>query len=140
MLASRMNDDVPGRARPSAWADPIVRTVMLAIMMVLVGLAFKLSVVPFHFWCPDAFEGAAAEVAGFLSVASKAAAFALLVRFVLHLRAAIRALLRNVHLSLGIGLGVIAAVTARSATWRPTRRRTSSGCWRIRPSPTPVTC
>jgi NADH-quinone oxidoreductase subunit N len=43
-------------------------------------LAFKLSAVPFHFWCPDVFEGAAAEVNAFLSVASKAAALALLVR------------------------------------------------------------
>src|SRR5262249_13278265 len=43
----------------------------------------KLSAVPFHFWCPDVFEGASAEVAGFLSVASKGAALALLARFVL---------------------------------------------------------
>jgi NADH-quinone oxidoreductase subunit N len=52
----------------------------LAGLMVGVGLAFKLSAVPFHFWCPDVFEGASAEVGGFLSVASKAAALALLVR------------------------------------------------------------
>lgn len=44
------------------------------------GLAFKLSAVPFHFWCPDVFDGAAAEVAAFLSVASKAAAVGLTVR------------------------------------------------------------
>jgi NADH-quinone oxidoreductase subunit N len=49
-------------------------------LMLSVGLAFKLSAVPFHFWCPDVFEGAAAEVGAFLSVASKAAAVALLVR------------------------------------------------------------
>ncbi len=49
-------------------------------LMISVGLAFKLSAVPFHFWCPDVFEGASAEVGGFLSVASKAAALALLVR------------------------------------------------------------
>ena len=49
-------------------------------LMLSVGLAFKLSAVPFHFWCPDVFEGAAAEVGAFLSVASKAAAIALLVR------------------------------------------------------------
>jgi NADH-quinone oxidoreductase subunit N len=48
--------------------------------MIMVGLAFKLSAVPFHFWCPDVFEGASAEVNAFLSVASKAAALALLVR------------------------------------------------------------
>ncbi|GIW94800.1 MAG: hypothetical protein KatS3mg110_2841 [Pirellulaceae bacterium] len=52
-------------------------------LMLAVGLAFKLSAVPFHFWCPDVFEGAAAEVGAFLSVASKAAALALLVRVVI---------------------------------------------------------
>jgi NADH-quinone oxidoreductase subunit N len=54
----------------------------LACLMIAVGLAFKLSAVPFHFWCPDVFEGATAEIGGFLSVASKAAALALLVRVV----------------------------------------------------------
>jgi NADH-quinone oxidoreductase subunit N len=56
---------------------------VLAALMVMVGLAFKLSAVPFHFWCPDVFEGASAEVDAFLSVASKAAAMALLVRIAL---------------------------------------------------------
>jgi len=56
---------------------------VLGGLMLMVGLAFKLSAVPFHFWCPDAFEGAPAEVGGFLSVASKAAALALLVRVAL---------------------------------------------------------
>jgi len=49
-------------------------------LMLGVGLAFKLSAVPFHYWAPDVFEGATAEVGAFLSVASKAAALALLVR------------------------------------------------------------
>jgi len=49
-------------------------------LMLAVGLAFKLSAVPFHFWCPDVFEGAAAEIGAFLSVASKAAALALTLR------------------------------------------------------------
>jgi NADH-quinone oxidoreductase subunit N len=49
-------------------------------LLIGVGLAFKLSAVPFHFWAPDVFEGASAEVNAFLSVASKAAALALLVR------------------------------------------------------------
>ena len=56
---------------------------MLAGLMIGAGLAFKLSAVPFHFWCPDVFEGATAEVGAFLSIASKAAALALLVRFCL---------------------------------------------------------
>ena len=55
----------------------------LSAMMIMVGLAFKLSAVPFHFWCPDVFEGASAEVDAFLSIASKGAAMALLVRVAL---------------------------------------------------------
>lgn len=49
-------------------------------LMLSVGVAFKLSAVPFHFWAPDVFEGTTAEVAAFLSIASKAAALGLLVR------------------------------------------------------------
>ena len=61
------------------------RYMVLALggLMIMVGLAFKLSAVPFHFWCPDVFEGASAEVNAFLSVASKAAALILLVRVVI---------------------------------------------------------
>jgi NADH-quinone oxidoreductase subunit N len=61
-------------------ASGSVMVLALGGLMVAVGLAFKLSAVPFHFWCPDVFEGAAAEIGGFLSVASKAAAVALLLR------------------------------------------------------------
>jgi len=56
---------------------------ILGTLFLLIGVGFKLAAVPFHFWCPDVFEGASAEVAGFLSVASKAAALALLIRLVL---------------------------------------------------------
>ena len=65
---------------PAASA-PIRRPcLVLGGLMLMVGVAFKLSAVPFHFWAPDVFEGATAEVAAFLSVASKAAALGLLVR------------------------------------------------------------
>jgi len=56
---------------------------VLGGLMLMVGVAFKLSAVPFHFWCPDVFEGASAEVNAFLSVASKGAAIALLLRLVI---------------------------------------------------------
>ncbi len=62
--------------------DPIL---LLGTLFIMVGIAFKLAAVPFHFWCPDVFEGASAEVAAFLSVASKGAALALLARFTLAL-------------------------------------------------------
>jgi NADH-quinone oxidoreductase subunit N len=48
--------------------------------LILVGLAFKVSLFPFHFWAPDVYEGAPTPVAGFLSTASKAAGFAVLIR------------------------------------------------------------
>ncbi len=54
-----------------------------AFLLVMVGLGFKISVVPFHFWAPDVYEGAPTPVAGFLSTASKAAGFAVLLRFLL---------------------------------------------------------
>jgi NADH-quinone oxidoreductase subunit N len=50
------------------------------LALILVGLSFKVSVVPFHFWAPDVYEGAPTPVAGFLSTASKAAGFAVLLR------------------------------------------------------------
>jgi NADH-quinone oxidoreductase subunit N len=50
------------------------------VALVLVGLGFKVSLVPFHFWAPDVYEGSPTPVAGFLSTASKAAGFAVLVR------------------------------------------------------------
>ncbi|GAB6187276.1 NADH-quinone oxidoreductase subunit N [Thermopirellula anaerolimosa] len=53
---------------------------VLGLLMLLVGLAFKLSAVPFHFWVPDVFEGAAAEVGAYLSTVSKAGALILLIR------------------------------------------------------------
>ena len=91
----------------TAMSTAAVRTIVLGVMMMLVGLAFKLSLVPFHFWCPDAFEGAPAEVGGFLSVASKAAAFALLIRVVHQLTG-----FDDLAVPLAIGLGVIAVVSS----------------------------
>lgn len=57
--------------------------VLLTLMLVLVGFGFKTSMVPFHFWAPDVYEGAPTPVAGFLSTASKAAGFAVLMRVLL---------------------------------------------------------
>jgi NADH-quinone oxidoreductase subunit N len=50
------------------------------LAMILVGIGFKVALVPFHFWSPDVYEGAPTPVAGFLSTASKAAGYAVLVR------------------------------------------------------------
>jgi len=85
-------------------------TLLLGILMVLAGLAFKLALFPFHFWCPDAFEGALAEVGAFLSVASKIASFGLLVRFVLAFQGN-APVLQELSLFLGVALGIIAIVS-----------------------------
>ena len=50
------------------------------VVLILVGIGFKVSIVPFHFWAPDVYTGAPTPVAGFLSTASKAAGFAVLTR------------------------------------------------------------
>jgi NADH-quinone oxidoreductase subunit N len=54
-----------------------------SLLLILVGFGFKISAVPLHFWAPDVYEGAPTPVAGFLSTASKAAGFAVLLRFLL---------------------------------------------------------
>ncbi|MGB5809140.1 MAG: NADH-quinone oxidoreductase subunit N [Polyangiales bacterium] len=59
-------------------ADPILT--ILALVMILVSLAFKVGAVPFHMWVPDSYEGAVTPVTTFMSVAVKAAAFAVLIR------------------------------------------------------------
>ena len=56
--------------------------VAIAVVLVLAGFAYKVSVVPFHFWTPDVYEGAPTPVTTFLAVASKAAGFAALLRFI----------------------------------------------------------
>ncbi len=57
-----------------------VATVLIATTLVIVGLAFKVSAVPFHMWTPDAYEGAPTPVTSYMAVVVKAAAFAVLVR------------------------------------------------------------
>jgi NADH-quinone oxidoreductase subunit N len=56
-------------------------TILLALVLTLAGFGFKTAAVPFHFWCPDVYAGAPTPVTAFLSVAPKAAGFAILVRF-----------------------------------------------------------
>lgn len=54
--------------------------ILLAAAMVLTGISFKLSLVPFHMWTPDVYQGAPAPVTGFLATVSKCAIFAALMR------------------------------------------------------------
>jgi NADH-quinone oxidoreductase subunit N len=58
--------------------DPLV---LVGIAMCAVGLAFKTSIAPFHQWTPDVYEGAPTPITSFMAVATKAAAFAVFIRF-----------------------------------------------------------
>ncbi|MEW6510361.1 MAG: NADH-quinone oxidoreductase subunit N [Bacteroidota bacterium] len=54
---------------------------LIAGVLALAGLGYKISAVPFHFWTPDVYEGAPITITAFLSVASKAGGFAMMIRF-----------------------------------------------------------
>ncbi len=84
----------------------------VALLCFFAGIAFKISAVPFHFWCPDAFEGAKIEVTTWLSVASKAAGLVLLTRLVLMFSAAVEYEVNMPTLEpLAWAIGIFAAVT-----------------------------
>jgi NADH-quinone oxidoreductase subunit N len=67
-----------GIERTGLLGDPLV---LIGIAMAGVGLAFKTSIAPFHQWTPDVYQGAPTPVTSFMAVATKAAAFAVFVRF-----------------------------------------------------------
>ena len=70
---------------PATWSPSFVPGVFyfLGVALFLGGVAFKLSLAPFHMWTPDVYEGAPAPVAGFLATVAKAALFAVLLRYVI---------------------------------------------------------
>ncbi len=55
--------------------------IYLSMIFVIAGFGYKISMVPFHYWTPDVYQGAPIPVTAFLSVAPKAAGFAILIRF-----------------------------------------------------------
>ena len=57
-------------------------TLAFANILIFAGIGYKISSAPFHFWTPDVYEGAPITITAYLSVASKAAGFALLIRFI----------------------------------------------------------
>ena len=71
------------RALPAVLArgDTATFALVMAGILVFAGFGYKISAVPFHFWAPDVYEGAPITIAAFLSVASKAGGFALMIRF-----------------------------------------------------------
>ncbi len=67
---------VLGNSGPDA-----VLSIVVASILILAGFGYKISAVPFHFWTPDVYEGAPTPITAYLSVAPKAAGFAILIRF-----------------------------------------------------------
>ena len=68
-----------GMAEALAGGEPTL-TVSLALVLLVAGMGFKIAAVPFHMWAPDVYEGAPTPVTAYLSVGSKAASFAMLLR------------------------------------------------------------
>jgi NADH-quinone oxidoreductase subunit N len=85
--STRLTDVAAAISARDPW-DPVV---FLATATTSVGLLFKISAAPFHMWAPDAYEGAPTTVTAYLSVASKAASFAFLLRIFLGPLASARA-------------------------------------------------
>lgn len=70
----------------AALADDAVRTsplLLVGVALIIVGLGFKLSLVPFHSWTPDVYSGSPTSVTAFMAVGTKVAAFAALLRLVI---------------------------------------------------------
>ncbi len=67
-----------GISQQGVLSDPLI---LVGIAMTAVGLAFKTSIAPFHQWTPDVYEGAPSPITSFMAVATKAAAFAVFIRF-----------------------------------------------------------
>ncbi|MBX3028610.1 MAG: NADH-quinone oxidoreductase subunit N [Chloroflexi bacterium] len=77
---------------------------LMGLALIITGGAFKIAAVPFHYWTPDAYQGSPTPVTGYLSVAPKIAAFALLIRLLVEALGPMRA-------EWGVLIGVLAAVT-----------------------------
>ena len=79
-----VGDDEPARSwRPRSSGQEHDPRLVLAVILVVAGVGFKIAAVPFHMWAPDVYEGAPTPITAFLSVGSKAASFAMLLRIFL---------------------------------------------------------
>jgi NADH-quinone oxidoreductase subunit N len=91
---------------------PASAGLIVGIVFVMVGLAFKVSAVPFHMWTPDVYEGAPTPVTAFFSVAPKMAALALFVRFMVAPFGPLVAEWRQIIIFLSIASMVFGAIAA----------------------------
>jgi NADH-quinone oxidoreductase subunit N len=94
--------DIAAKLGAGGMADDALT--LTGIALVVVGLAFKASIAPFHQWTPDVYEGAPTPVTAFMAVATKAAAFGVLLRF-------FDVALIDAQLDWGPALAVLATIT-----------------------------
>lgn len=80
LYAATGHTDFAGIGESIGSGEADTKLVLFGMLMVIAGLAFKVSAVPFHMWTPDAYEGAVTPATTFMSVAVKSAAFAVFVR------------------------------------------------------------
>lgn len=82
-LTGTTNLFVIGERLNIAFNDGFSFVIYFAFFLTFIGMAFKISAVPFHMWAPDVYQGAPTPVTAFISVVSKAAGFALIIRFLI---------------------------------------------------------
>ena len=111
VMASAAADGIPRGLGGAVEEAPA--TVAIAVVLILAGFAYKVSVAPFHFWAPDVYEGAPTPVTTFLAVASKAAGFGALLRFlaVLFAGSSVQESVAAYGEQVGMLMAVLAAVT-----------------------------
>lgn len=99
-LGTSTLNEIAATLAASKTVEPVVA---LGLVLLLTGFAFKIAAAPFHYWVPDAYEGAPTPVTAFMSVGSKFAGFALALRII--------TTAERVPLNWHLILGVIAAIS-----------------------------
>ncbi|HXF06805.1 MAG TPA: NADH-quinone oxidoreductase subunit N [Blastocatellia bacterium] len=101
---------------------------ILALIFIAAGLFFKVAAVPFHMWAPDAYEGAPSSVTAFMSVGSKAAAFAIFARIFVYGLPSLRGATSVENLG---WLSLLAVISALTMTWGNIAALTQSNAKRL---------
>jgi len=101
---------------------------ILAMIFIAVGLFFKVAAAPFHMWAPDAYEGAPTSVTAFMSVGSKAAAFAIFARIFIYGLPVLRGTTSVEQLG---WVSLLAAISALTMTWGNIAAVTQSNAKRL---------
>lgn len=108
--------------KQSAGSTSMSLLLVVALVALFVGIGFKISAVPLHFWCPDVFEGAPIEVTTWLSVASKAAGLGLMMRIVAAFAAPAGESVATLWGPMAMTVGVFASLTCTVANFAAYRQ------------------